>query len=133
MRRLGWIVTILTLAWALYTKGNPTGQDPPACDPSYPTLCIPVGAPDLDCVDVPASGFPVIGADPDGFDGNHDGIGCESRSRQLHTEGAETKQGEACPSNQRGVGGWLGSAVTATFPHTSVSLQILPRSGVGLP
>ncbi len=47
------------------------------CDPSYPTLCIPPGAPDLDCPDIPDRRFPVVGADPHRFDGDHDGIGCE--------------------------------------------------------
>jgi hypothetical protein len=48
------------------------------CDPSYPTLCIPPNAPDLDCDDVPKDNFPVRGRDPHGFDGEGDGIGCES-------------------------------------------------------
>ena len=48
------------------------------CDPSYPTLCIPVGAPDLDCGDIPDRRFPVQPPDPHRFDGNHDGVGCES-------------------------------------------------------
>jgi micrococcal nuclease len=54
---------------------------PPAgdCDPSYPTLCIPPGAPDLDCGDIPQRRFPVLPPDPHGFDGNdNDGLGCES-------------------------------------------------------
>jgi micrococcal nuclease len=48
------------------------------CDPSYPTLCIPRGAPDLDCGDIPWRHFPVRPPDPMRFDGDHDGIGCES-------------------------------------------------------
>ena len=53
---------------------------PPAgnCDPSYPTLCIPVGSPDLDCGDIPDRRFPVVPPDPHRFDGDHDGVGCES-------------------------------------------------------
>jgi hypothetical protein len=47
------------------------------CDPSYPTVCIPPPPPDLDCADVNASGFKVVGSDPHGFDGDNDGIGCE--------------------------------------------------------
>jgi hypothetical protein len=47
------------------------------CDPSYPTVCIPSPPPDLDCADVNASGFKVVGSDPHGFDGDNDGIGCE--------------------------------------------------------
>jgi endonuclease/exonuclease/phosphatase family metal-dependent hydrolase len=48
------------------------------CDPSYPTLCIPVGSSDLDCGDISARRFPVVGSDPHRFDGDHDGVGCES-------------------------------------------------------
>lgn len=47
------------------------------CDPSYPSLCIPIGAPDLDCPDISARRFPVLPPDPHRFDGDHDGIGCE--------------------------------------------------------
>lgn len=50
----------------------------PSCDPSYPGVCIPPAPPDLDCDDVPYSDFAVIGSDPHGFDGNDDGVGCES-------------------------------------------------------
>jgi micrococcal nuclease len=47
------------------------------CDPSYPGVCIPPPPPDLDCADVPHTGFRVTGADPHRFDGDADGIGCE--------------------------------------------------------
>ena len=49
-----------------------------SCDPSYPTVCIPPPPPDLDCGDVPFRNFKVVGADPHRFDGNHDGVGCET-------------------------------------------------------
>jgi len=50
-----------------------------ACDPSYPTVCIPPAPPDLDCGDIPYRRFPVLAPDPHHFDGNDDdGIGCES-------------------------------------------------------
>jgi micrococcal nuclease len=54
--------------------------EPPAqnCDPSYPDVCIPPPPPDLDCKDIPYRRFRVVGADPHRFDGDHDGIGCES-------------------------------------------------------
>jgi micrococcal nuclease len=52
----------------------PTGR----CDASYPTVCIPPPPPDLDCADVRYSRFKVVGRDPHNFDGDHDGIGCES-------------------------------------------------------
>ena len=53
---------------------------PPAknCDPSYPTVCIPPPPPDLDCADIPYKDFKVLPPDPHHFDGDHDGIGCES-------------------------------------------------------
>jgi endonuclease YncB( thermonuclease family) len=50
----------------------------PGCDPSYPTLCIPPPPPDLDCGDIPYRRFTVLPPDPHGFDGNGDGIGCET-------------------------------------------------------
>jgi endonuclease YncB( thermonuclease family) len=52
----------------------------PACDPAYPTICIPPNVPDLDCKDIPQYGrFSVLPPDPHGFDGNdNDGLGCES-------------------------------------------------------
>jgi micrococcal nuclease len=48
-----------------------------ACDPSYPDLCLP-SYPDLDCKEIPQRRFRVLPPDPHNFDGNHDGIGCES-------------------------------------------------------
>jgi micrococcal nuclease len=48
------------------------------CDPSYPTVCIVPPPPDLNCSDVPYRRFDVVGPDPHGFDGDNDGIGCES-------------------------------------------------------
>jgi hypothetical protein len=48
------------------------------CDPSYPTVCIPSPPPDLDCPEIPERDFVVRGSDPHGFDGDNDGIGCES-------------------------------------------------------
>ena len=64
------------------TTATPTTTSAPKCDPSYPTVCIPSPPPDLDCGDLPALGitgpFTVLGPDPHGFDGNQDGVGCES-------------------------------------------------------
>ncbi len=60
----------------------PTQQTKPAqqgnCDPAYPTVCIPPSPPDLDCKDIPYRRFKVLPPDPHRFDGDHDGIGCES-------------------------------------------------------
>jgi Ca2+-binding RTX toxin-like protein len=48
------------------------------CHPSYPDFCIPPPPPDLDCGQVNGSDFTVVGSDPHGFDGDGDGVGCES-------------------------------------------------------
>lgn len=48
------------------------------CDPSYPGVCIPPPPPDLDCSDVSHRDFQVKAPDPHGFDGDNDGIGCET-------------------------------------------------------
>jgi micrococcal nuclease len=60
------------------TTGGATNTSSGNCDPSYPTVCIPPPPPDLDCGDIPYRRFQVIGSDPHNFDGDHDGIGCES-------------------------------------------------------
>jgi endonuclease YncB( thermonuclease family) len=49
-----------------------------ACDPAYPTVCIPPSPPDLDCDDVRYRSFRVLAPDPHHFDGGGDGVGCES-------------------------------------------------------
>src|SRR5262249_42885942 len=52
------------------------------CAPPYPTVCIPPPPPDLNCADIPYRNFPVLwnvpDPDPHHFDGNHDGVGCET-------------------------------------------------------
>ena len=48
------------------------------CHSSYPDVCIPPPPPDLDCGDISFRRFKVTGSDPHGFDGDDDGIGCES-------------------------------------------------------
>ena len=60
---------------------QPQTTQPPSqgCDPSYPTICIPPGAPDIDCSDIPDRNFPILPPDPHDLDGNdRDGIGCET-------------------------------------------------------
>ncbi len=56
----------------------PSPPPTPDCDASYPGVCIPPAPPDLDCGDITFRRFTVVGADPHGFDGDNDGIGCES-------------------------------------------------------
>ena len=58
--------------------GGNIGGEPPSCDPSYPDVCIPVYPPDLDCGEISYKNFKVLQPDPHGFDGDQDGIGCES-------------------------------------------------------
>lgn len=61
---------------------EPPAPAPPAaggsCDPSYPDVCIAPYPPDLNCPDIPHRRFRVLQPDPHGFDGNKDGVGCES-------------------------------------------------------
>ncbi len=72
----GRTVTIL-IAKAPASSGGGTGGGG-SCDPSYPSVCIPPYPPDLDCGDVPYTNFTVTGSDPHGFDGDNDGVGCET-------------------------------------------------------
>ena len=48
------------------------------CDPAYPDVCIPLPPPDLDCGDIPHTNFTVLPPDPHRFDGDEDGVGCET-------------------------------------------------------
>ena len=57
---------------------SPPTTHAPTCSSSYPTVCIPPPPPDLDCGDIPYRNFPVVGTDPHGFDGDKDGVGCET-------------------------------------------------------
>jgi len=56
----------------------PPAPEVNSCDPSYPDFCIPPPPPDLDCKDIPQKKFTVLQPDPHRFDGDKDGIGCES-------------------------------------------------------
>jgi hypothetical protein len=65
------------------TEGGGDEEGDNACDSSYPDTCIPPPPPNLNCDDdgVPEN-FEVVGSDPHGFDGDNDGIGCESGSSE---------------------------------------------------
>lgn len=54
---------------------QPAPQPPPETDPGGVSYPYP---PDLDCSQIEERDFPVQEGDPHGFDGNGDGIGCES-------------------------------------------------------
>jgi len=64
------------------------------CDPSYPDVCIPPWPPDLDCGEIQFANFKVLQDDPHGFDGDNDGIGCESGSTQSSTPVQPSQQKE---------------------------------------
>lgn len=58
--------------------GDGGGGDGNCDKASYPGVCIPPHPPDLDCADVGFTSFQVVPPDPHGFDGDGDGVGCES-------------------------------------------------------
>jgi hypothetical protein len=74
--------------------GEDDGEDN-SCHPSYLDVCIPPPPPDLNCNDegVPEN-FEVSGSDPHGFDGDNDGIGCESGSDAPDDPGEEPGDGD---------------------------------------
>ena len=57
---------------------SPPPPPPGNCDPAYPDVCIPSPPPDLDCPEIPYRNFRVLPPDPHRFDGDGDGIGCET-------------------------------------------------------
>lgn len=58
--------------------GSPAPSAAGGCDAAYPDVCIPPPPPDLDCADVTPRRFRVVPPDPHRFDGDGDGVGCES-------------------------------------------------------
>ena len=72
-----FVVTSTCPSWlmSMQTSVTETGAN---CDDSYVGVCIPPYPPDLDCGDIVARDFTVRGSDPHGFDGDGDGIGCQS-------------------------------------------------------
>jgi hypothetical protein len=80
------------------------------CDSSYPDVCIPPPPPNLNCDDISERNFEVRSPDPHGFDGDNDGIGCESGSNQPEDQqpeggGAEDGNGGNGGNNNDGNGG----------------------------
>ena len=73
-----WVACPGSSATRTTTPPATTAPRTGACDAAYPTVCIPPPPPDLDCKDVPYKGFKVLAPDPHRFDGDHDGLGCES-------------------------------------------------------
>jgi hypothetical protein len=75
------------LGFACLKGGAPPPPPPPPpskgkCAASYPTVCIPPPPPDLDCSDISYRNFrvrwDVPNPDPHHFDGNRNGVGCET-------------------------------------------------------
>jgi uncharacterized repeat protein (TIGR01451 family) len=71
------------IATTTVTSAAPPPPPPPQnCHASYPTVCIPPAPPDLDCGQISHRNFTVRhdvpDPDPHRFDGDRDGIGCES-------------------------------------------------------
>jgi hypothetical protein len=54
------------------------GTETAGCDPNYEGACVPNTGYDVNCADVAATDFSVVGEDVDGLDGDGDGIACES-------------------------------------------------------
>ena len=69
--------TTTTATTTTSTASSATTTTLIVCDPSYPTLCLPHPPPNLNCDDIGATNFPVIGSDPHGLDADNDGFGCE--------------------------------------------------------
>ncbi|MDQ3902746.1 MAG: excalibur calcium-binding domain-containing protein [Thermoproteota archaeon] len=65
------------------------------CDSSYPDVCIPPPPPNLNCDDISARNFRVVGSDPHGFDGDNDGIGCEDESSQGSSGSGSSDSGDS--------------------------------------
>jgi hypothetical protein len=63
-----------------------------------PDICIPPYPPDLNCPDIPYKNFQVTGADPHGFDGDNDGMGCDSGNRGGSTPPPVNGDGNCDPS-----------------------------------
>jgi hypothetical protein len=81
----------------LFLAGPSLATETPAaqCHPSYPSICIPLGSPDVDCPELRDQGlhdFEVIEPDPHRLDDDNDGIGCET------VEGEPTTQPTAEPT-----------------------------------
>jgi micrococcal nuclease len=77
-----WIIGgILSVAFLIsVTSATADNASNSNCDPAYPDedVCIPSPPPDLDCGEIEYDNFTVREPDPHRFDGDDDGIGCES-------------------------------------------------------
>jgi hypothetical protein len=80
MKHFALIVTGVAIAISVSASISASvAQNAKNCDSAYPTVCIPSPPPDLDCKEISFRNFKVLSPDPHRFDGDKDGIGCESR------------------------------------------------------
>jgi hypothetical protein len=81
-RKTGHAFRISRLRVALLPKKQPPAGGTPrpggGCNPNYAGACIPNVPYDLDCSDVSATNFRVVGTDVYNFDRDGNGIACES-------------------------------------------------------
>lgn len=81
--RMKWAILVLVglMSVLALTILQPALAKPANCDRAYPDqdVCIPSPPPDLDCKDISYRNFTVLPPDPHRFDGDKDGIGCETR------------------------------------------------------
>lgn len=83
--RFSWTIGAIGLAAIGLIAGSLASRNPlppataAACDPSYPSVCIPSPPPDLNCPRIPHRRFKVLQPDPHHFDDDRDGIGCEGK------------------------------------------------------
>lgn len=78
----GFTIMIALVLMQLPTTSAQIAENRTNCDASYPDVCIPSPPPDLDCKDIPHRNFRVLKPDPHRFDGDKDGIGCETSRRK---------------------------------------------------
>jgi hypothetical protein len=69
----------LAIALIQFALPVPLWSAPSGCNAAYPDVCIPSPPPDLDCKDITFRNFRVLAPDPHRFDGDKDGIGCETK------------------------------------------------------
>jgi hypothetical protein len=101
------------------TEESPTVEEPlaeeteeTACDSSYPDMCIPPPLPNLTYDDVGARNFEVVPPDPHGFDGDNDGIGCESGSNPPDLDESDYNSGSDGSVN---LGGLIDNLMTGSY------------------
>jgi hypothetical protein len=74
------VQTFRTVAAPISPAPSAPNPSPPAnggCDPNYKGACVPIVGYDLNCADIGAM-VQVVGSDPNRFDADGDGYGCES-------------------------------------------------------